>query len=113
MYPSEGSNSFTIHFLSGAVAGSVASTITLPFDVLKTIKQIDMGEKDIMGVKPGRSQGNVAIVRELVKEQGWRSMFTGLTPRLLKVAPACAIMISSYEWCKSIFMNQNLQLGNR
>ena len=48
-------NSFVINFVSGALAGSVASTITLPFDVIKTIKQIEMGEKDIMRVKPGIS----------------------------------------------------------
>ena len=107
LYPAESTNSFPINFASGAVAGSVASTITLPFDVLKTMKQIDMGEKDIMGVKEGKSQGNMAIAKELVREQGFRSLFTGLTPRLLKVAPACAIMISSYEWCKGQFIKQN------
>lgn len=107
IYPAESSNSFPINFASGAVAGSVASTITLPFDVLKTLKQIDMGERDIMEVKAGRSQGNIAIAKELIREQGFRSLFSGLTPRLLKVAPACAIMISSYEWSKSQFMKQN------
>ncbi len=34
-------------------------------------------------------------------------LFAGLAPRLLKVAPACAIMISSYEWCKSYFRQWN------
>ena len=58
-------NSFSINFASGAVAGSVASTATLPFDVIKTLKQIDLGEREIMGVKPGRSAGNLALAREL------------------------------------------------
>ena len=47
-------HNFIINFLSGFVAGSVASTVTLPFDVIKTLKQIEMGEKDIMKIKPGR-----------------------------------------------------------
>jgi len=118
-------DSFLVNFGSGAIAGSVASTVTLPFDVIKTIKQIEMGEKDIMGVKPGtsrtnqgssisrvsslsgRSRGNLTIAKELISEQGVRGLFSGLIPRLLKVAPACAIMISSYEFGKGFFMQQN------
>jgi len=118
-------DSFLVNFGSGAVAGSVASTVTLPFDVIKTIKQIEMGEKDIMEVKPGtarsytvaenkkasslsgRSRGNITIAKELIAEQGVRGLFAGLIPRLLKVAPACAIMISSYEFCKEFFRQQN------
>jgi len=118
-------DSFLVNFGSGAVAGSFASTVTLPFDVIKTIKQIEMGEKDIMAVKPGtsrsysvprnkmssslsgRSRGNITIAKELISEQGVRGLFAGLIPRLLKVAPACAIMISSYEFCKGFFRQQN------
>ena len=104
--PSEAPNSFPVTFLSGALAGSVASTLTLPADVLKTLKQIEVGEREVMG--QGKSRTNRAIAKELVREQGVRGLFTGLTPRLLKVAPACAIMISSYEWCKAAFLRKNL-----
>lgn len=100
-------HSFIINFLSGALAGSVASTVTLPFDVIKTLKQLEMGEKDIMRVSPGQARSNTTIARELIAEQGARALFSGLTPRLLKVAPACAIMISSYESCKEFFRNKN------
>merc|ERR1719391_593366 len=119
-------DSFLVNFGSGAVAGSVASTVTLPFDVIKTIKQIEMGEKDIMGVKPGthrrsvpiykkvssgRSRSNMTIAKEWVREQGPKGLFAGLVPRLLKVAPACAIMISSYEFCKGFFKQKNMERG--
>jgi len=111
LYPLYPANSFPITFASGAVAGSIASTLTLPFDVVKTLKQLDMGERQMGGGQHGQGpKGNLAIVRELVREQGVKSLFTGLVPRLLKVAPACAIMISSYEWCKAIFKQQNLEL---
>ena len=32
---------------------------------------------------------------------------TGLTPRIVKVAPACAIMISTYEFFKQFFRERN------
>lgn len=99
-------------FVSGAIAGTVASTVTLPFDVIKTVKQIDMGEKDILGVKPGRSKANLDIAKEIVQKQGIRGLFSGLVPRILKVAPACAIMISSYEYCKQFFRQRNTSGGH-
>ena len=55
----------------------------------------------------GRSRGNITIAKELIREQGVRGLFAGIIPRLLKVAPACAIMISSYEFCKEFFRQHN------
>ena len=36
-----------------------------------------------------------------------KGLFTGLTPRIVKVAPACAIMISTFEYGKRFFQNYN------
>ena len=58
-------------------------------------------------VTAGRTRSNMTIARELLADQGGRALFSGLTPRLLKVAPACAIMISSYEFCKEFFSKQH------
>jgi len=102
-----GQDTFSVNFMSGALAGTVASTVTLPFDVLKTTKQIELGEKDIMGVKKGFSRTNNQIFRDILKEQGVKGLFAGLIPRILKVAPACAIMISSYEFFKKFFAQRN------
>jgi solute carrier family 25 protein 39/40 len=38
-------------------------------------------------------------------------LFPGLVPRLVKVAPACAIMISSYEYGKRFFQNYNQNIA--
>ena len=42
-----------------------------------------------------------------VAPPGFSGLYAGLVPRVLKVAPACAIMISMYELCKRFFMQRN------
>ncbi|KAB1276198.1 Solute carrier family 25 member 40 [Camelus dromedarius] len=71
---------FMINFTSGALSGSFAAVVTLPFDVVKTQKQTQLW------------------IYESRKS---------LIPRLIKIAPACAIMISTYEFGKAFFQKQN------
>ena len=59
-----GHDAFVINFLSGAAAGTVASTITLPFDVVKTTKQIELGETMIGGGSTGFS--SYSFVKEFI-----------------------------------------------
>jgi len=95
-------------FVAGAVSGTVASTITLPMDVIKTRLQIDLGEKLVKGNgNKNHVLKSVSIAKEIVRNEGTKGLFSGLTPRLVKVAPACAIMISSYEYCKLYFTLRN------
>ncbi|KAF5927844.1 hypothetical protein HPG69_000750 [Diceros bicornis minor] len=72
--------SFMINFTSGALSGSFAAIATLPFDVVKTQKQTQLW------------------IHESHKS---------LIPRLIKIAPACAVMISTYEFGKAFFQKQN------
>jgi solute carrier family 25 protein 39/40 len=45
-----------------------------------------------------------AILRAIVEEEGMRGLFKGIVPRTAKVAPACALMIASYEFFKQLFL---------
>lgn len=99
---------FISSFGIGAASGMVAATITLPFDVAKTRQQIAWTNSEFVG--GNKIQCNISmlnIMKDILKNEGIRGLFAGLTPRILKVAPACAIMISSYEACKLIFRNRN------
>ena len=99
-------------FLFGAMAGTIAGVATLPFDVVKTHRQIELGQ--LLGSSnknptASRTQGvnTLALLMRLYREKGVASLFSGVAPRIAKIAPSCAIMISSYEFFKAYFRRRN------
>lgn len=50
------------------------------------------------------SESTWRMLVDIVREEGPRAIFAGLGARLAKVAPACAVMISSYEAAKLAFL---------
>ncbi|XP_055614518.1 probable mitochondrial glutathione transporter SLC25A40 isoform X2 [Uranotaenia lowii] len=106
--------SFGFTFVAGAIAGGVAAFLTVPFDVVKTHQQIEFGERFLYAdngekKKPMRSTGTFETMRKIFMRNGIKGLFSGLTPRLVKVAPACAIMIASFEYGKNFFYNYNVR----
>lgn len=101
------SSTFVDSFVAGAVAGGAASVVTTPFDVGKTRQQVFQQPGDVPGVGEaiGRQlrpedRSMPRLLWHIFKEEGMAGLFKGWGPRCLKVAPACAIMISSYEMGK-------------
>ncbi|KAM4622667.1 mitochondrial glutathione transporter SLC25A39 [Discoglossus pictus] len=97
---------FLTSFTAGAVSGAVAAIMTLPFDVVKTQRQIELGDVEI-GPSRRQKSSTWGAMRRIRAESGTRGLFAGFLPRVIKVAPACAIMISSYEFGKNFFQKQN------
>ncbi|XP_045434434.1 solute carrier family 25 member 40 isoform X4 [Pipistrellus kuhlii] len=100
---------FTVNFTSGALSGSFAAVVTLPFDVVKTQKQTHLWMYESHKISKPLHMSTWAIMKNIVAKNGLSGLFTGLTPRLIKIAPACAIMISTYEFGKAFFHKQNTQ----
>ncbi|KAI9504468.1 mitochondrial carrier domain-containing protein, partial [Coemansia spiralis] len=97
-YSEQGMDMFSrlaVAFCSGASSGIVAAALTIPFDVAKTRRQIEQHANPKSNVVQHNSLGQ--FIRHIVSTEGPRGLFAGLAPRLMKVAPSCAIMISSYE----------------
>ncbi|XP_052375100.1 probable mitochondrial glutathione transporter SLC25A39 isoform X2 [Oncorhynchus keta] len=99
---------FSISFTAGAISGAVAAIVTLPFDVVKTRRQIQLGEMETLGVPVKNLTSTWHIMRGIWAESGYRGLFAGFLPRVIKVAPACAVMISTYEFGKTFFQKMNL-----
>lgn len=108
--------SFAFSFFAGATAGSVSAVLTLPFDVVKTYKQIELGEKEMennVNQKESNNRTTKDVLKRIYRENGVRGLFSGIVPRVIKVAPACAIMISTYEFSKAFFKQYNASKRNK
>lgn len=103
---------FVDSFVAGAASGAAASILTMPFDVGKTRQQIF---KSTGGPTPEGMQKVLApeersmpsFLWHIFKEEGMAGLWKGWIPRTLKVAPACAIMISCYEVGKRMARSVN------
>ncbi|NWS92069.1 S2540 protein, partial [Toxostoma redivivum] len=98
---------FFVSFTSGAASSSIAAVVTQPFDVVKTYRQTQLWESETLKIPQRDHKSTWAVMRKIVAANGITGLFAGITPRLFKVAPACAIMISTYEYGKSFFSHLN------
>ncbi|XP_017856576.1 PREDICTED: solute carrier family 25 member 40 [Drosophila arizonae] len=108
--------SFGFSFVAGVLAGSVAALVTCPFDVIKTHEQIEFGERVIFTDSPSKElskQSTYSRLAGIYRLFGLRGLFAGYVPRLCKVAPACAIMISTFEYSKQYFFHYNVHQHNK
>ncbi|EPS44223.1 hypothetical protein H072_1762 [Dactylellina haptotyla CBS 200.50] len=105
---------FTDSFVAGATSGAVAAFVTTPFDVGKTRRQVWRAATEVPGdvntTSMMKSEGSMPkVLAEIYQREGMSGLFRGCIPRMLKVAPACAIMISSYEIGKKAAMRMKTE----
>lgn len=94
------------HVISGAIAGAVASAITTPLDVCKTL--LNTQEKlALVAVNSDRISGLLNAVRVVYKCCGFRGYFQGLQARVVVAIPSTAITWSVYEFFKYQYKQQS------
>ncbi|KAI9850337.1 MAG: hypothetical protein M1838_005842 [Thelocarpon superellum] len=115
-------------FIAGATSGAVAAILTMPFDVGKTRQQIrpTAPPSPSSSSLPSSISSSAAAVKatlrpeqlsmprflyHIFQEEGMAGLWRGWAARCLKVAPACAIMISSYEIGKKMARGINERRG--
>lgn len=101
-------NIFMDSLIAGALSGAVSALITTPFDVGKTRQQVfkHSGDEAAASASKAALKAGEKLPEELsmprflahiFRVEGMKGLFKGWAARCLKVSPACAIMISSYE----------------
>jgi solute carrier family 25, member 39/40 len=109
---------------AGATAGMLAAMLTTPFDVVKTRHQVAVYSQtsssppSFTSSSPSSSPPSSAsastgravqlpsvraALAEIVRVDGSRGLMVGMWPRMARIAPSCAIMITSYELAKDYF----------
>lgn len=58
---------------------------------------------------PPRNPGTFDVMRSIIESRGPGGLFTGAFARVGKVAPACAIMMLSFEAGKRYFSRRNYE----
>ena len=86
---------FLKSFTAGAGSGTIAAFCTTPFDVIKTRRQ----------VMQGKEARTARLLLDICQSEGVSALFSGVAPRVIKVAPACGILIGSYHWVQNFAMD--------
>lgn len=93
----EGSYNPKAHMIAGAFAGAVASSVTTPLDVVKTLLQTKGSSKDVE-IKNCSGFRQAATI--IYGRYGIQGFFRGFKPRVLTNMPSTAISWSVYEYFK-------------
>lgn len=87
---------FTFKLLTGFTAGTLASTINIPYDVAKSRIQ---GPQPVPGqIKYYYAHRTMLLI---YKEEGFRALFKGLLPKVMRLGPSGAIMLLVYDYLSS------------
>jgi solute carrier family 25 (mitochondrial phosphate transporter), member 23/24/25/41 len=81
----------------GATSGAISATLVYPINLLRTRLQ---AQGTVL--HPPTYTGIVDVTRKTIQNEGFKGLFKGVTPNLLKVAPAVSISYVVYENSKSI-----------
>jgi solute carrier family 25 protein 39/40 len=94
LFKARGFDGAPASFVSGATSGIFAALVTSPFDVIKTRRQAM-----IMSSSTSTTTSTFPMLAQVVRTEGVSALYAGLGPRMVKIAPACGIMIACYEVC--------------
>ncbi|XAR72322.1 hypothetical protein NMG60_11018920 [Bertholletia excelsa] len=85
---------------AGAAAGAIAATFVCPLDVIKTRLQV-RGSPEAF---PSGQRGSVIVtsLQNIIRTEGFKGMYRGLSPTLLALLPNWAVYFSVYSHLKDL-----------
>jgi solute carrier family 25 iron transporter 28/37 len=114
---------FLSYFSCAALAGSFASIVTCPMDIIKTklqtqnekstFEKIDTTKKSLINdtnKEPSiKYKDIISTAKIILQEDGFsKGFFKGVTPRILSNSPSCAISWGTYEIVKHLLSQKTI-----
>jgi solute carrier family 25 phosphate transporter 23/24/25/41 len=95
--------SFSSSLICGACAGTTASLIVFPLDLIRRRQQISVGAQ-----MPSIAE----VTKQVLKSDGLKGLYRGIVPELVKVVPAVAMNFYFYELFRQVVL-QGVQIAPR
>ncbi|XP_021106525.1 solute carrier family 25 member 36 [Heterocephalus glaber] len=99
-----------VHLFAGGCGGTVGAILTCPLEVVKTrlqsssvtlyISEVQLNTMAGASVNRVVSPGPLHCLKVILEKEGPRSLFRGLGPNIVGVAPSRAIYFAAYSNCK-------------
>lgn len=84
--------------VAGGIAGGAAALATNPLDVVKTRLQTE----GVISATRYRTSSFYRVLRDIVQNEGPKTLLKGIRPRVFFHIPAAAISWVTYETCKKL-----------
>ncbi|KAK3167119.1 mitochondrial thiamine pyrophosphate transporter [Lepraria neglecta] len=91
-------------FISGAVAGALATTLTYPLDLLRTRFAAQGPDRVYASLRAG--------IRDIRREEGARGFFQGLGAGVAQIVPYMGLFFSAYETLRPLLATLSLPFGS-
>jgi len=80
------------NFVAGTVAGTLATILNTPFDVVKS---------RVQNTLPGQTRAyhyTLPALATIARQEGWAALYKGFVPKVLRLAPGGGIMLVAFDF---------------
>ncbi|KAL5074589.1 hypothetical protein RYX36_013573 [Vicia faba] len=97
--PEEHQKSILMRLSCGALAGLFGQTLTYPLDVVK--RQMQVGSLQNAANEDAKYKNTLDGLKKIVRNQGWRQLFAGVSINYIRIVPSAAISFTTYDMVKA------------
>ncbi|KAE8682629.1 Detected protein of confused Function [Hibiscus syriacus] len=98
--PEEQQKPILMHLSCGAAAGLIGQTFTYPLDVVRRQMQVESLQCSTIQGGSTRYRNTLDGLTTIVRNQGWRQLFAGLSINYMKMVPSVAVGFAAYDMMK-------------